>query len=142
MKVEYPLQLFKSFNKRIWSNKVFSYFVIALIIGFTVLLKQVPEIYYKYLLNPILLLISIMIIMVITIYNFQLGLILTISLITLYYPAKYYYKNDQLENFEGTILPIEKSDKNIIDDEYDNKKNNDLENFSISNKIKEFKLKF
>jgi len=24
----------------------------------------------------------------------------------------------------------------------DNKKNNDLENFSISNKIKEFKLKF
>jgi len=127
MKVEYPLQLFKSFNKRIWSNKVFSYFVIALIIGFTVLLKQVPEIYYKYLLNPILLLISIMIIMVITIYNFQLGLILTISLITLYYPAKYYYKNDQLENFEGTILPIEKSDKNIIDDEYDNKKNNDTE---------------
>ena len=88
------LQLFESFNKRIWSNKVFSYFVIALIIGFTVLLKQVPEIYYKYLLNPILLLISIMIIMVITIYNFQLGLILTISLITLYYPAKYYYKND------------------------------------------------
>lgn len=117
MKVEYPLQLFKSFNKRIWSNKVFSYFVIALIIGFTVLLKQVPEVYYKYMLNPVLLLISMMVIIIITIYNFQLGLILTISLITLYYPAKYYYNTNQLENFEGNILPIEKSDKNIVDDE-------------------------
>lgn len=122
MKVEYPLQLFKSFNKRIWSNKAFSYFVIALIIGFTVLLKQVPEIYYKYMLNPVLLLISMMLIIIITIYNFQLGLILTISLITLYYPAKYYYNTNQVENFEGNILPIEKSDKNIIDDESEDKK--------------------
>jgi hypothetical protein len=130
MKVEYPLQLFKSFNKRIWSNKVFSYFVIALIIGFTVLLKQVPEIYYKYLLNPVLLLISMMLIIIITIYNFQLGLILSVSLITLYYPAKYYYKTNQVENFEGNILPIEKSDKNIVDDEQETQNNPDEDNES------------
>ena len=69
--------------------------------------------YYKYLLNPILLLISIMIIMVITIYNFQLGLILTISLITLYYPAKYYYKNDQLENYEPFITGFKEDQKTL-----------------------------
>jgi hypothetical protein len=113
MKVEYPLQLFKNFNKRIWSNKNFSYFIVALVIGFTILLKSFPELYYKYIMNPVLLLVSIMIIIIITIYNFQLGLILTVSLISLYYPAKY-YQIEELENFEN-ISPIDKSDKNIVD---------------------------
>ncbi len=113
MKVEYPLQLFQNFNKRIWSNKNFSYFIVALVIGFTILLKSFPELYYKYIMNPVLLLVSIMIIIIITIYNFQLGLILTVSLISLYYPAKY-YQIEELENFEN-ISPIDKSDKNIVD---------------------------
>ncbi len=148
MKVEYPFQLFQSFNKRIWSNKIFSYFIVALVIGFTILLKAFPELYYKYIMNPVLLLILIMMIIIITIYNFQLGLILTVSLISLYYPAKY-YQIEEIENFEN-IAPIDKSDKNIVDgeevtptenspssDEEDENENSEEENIDIDIEEKE-----
>jgi hypothetical protein len=119
MKVEYPVQLFQSFNKRIWNNKPFTYFVIALIICYTVMLRNYPEIYYKYLLDPIILSFVIICCIIITVYNFQLGLVLIISLISLYYPKQYKneYIEEKVENFEGTTSPIEKTDKNIIDDE-------------------------
>ncbi len=119
MKVEYPIQLFQNFNKRIWNNKPFTYFVIALIICYTVMLRNYPEIYYKYLLDPIILSFSIIGCIIITVYNFQLGLVLIISLISLYYPKQYKneYIEEKIENFESTTSPIEKTDKNIIDDE-------------------------
>jgi hypothetical protein len=118
MKVEYPIQLFQSFNKRIWNNKPFTYFVIALIICYTVMLRNYPEIYYKYLLDPIILSFAIICSIIITVYNFQLGIVLVISLISLYYPKQYKHETiDKIEPFENTTSPIEKTDKNIVDDE-------------------------
>ena len=47
--------------------------------------------------------------------------------------------SDELKEFE---LLLNFTDKELSSWLVDNKKNNDLEKFSISNKIKEFKLKF
>jgi antitoxin CptB len=46
---------------------------------------------------------------------------------------------EELKEFE---ILLNFTDKELSSWLVDNKKNNDLENFSISNKIKEFKLKF
>ena len=46
---------------------------------------------------------------------------------------------EELKEFE---ILLNFTDKEFSSWLVDNKKNNDLENFSISNKIKEFKLKF
>lgn len=127
MKVDYLLQLFKSSNKKIWNNKVFSYFLIALVIGFTVILRKLPQIYYKYLLNPVLLLLVVILIILITSHNYSLGIILGVCLIALYYPTQYQYQNTYLETFENEndTIPIEKTDKNIVDDEEIIKKQNE-----------------
>lgn len=119
MKIEYLLQLFKSSNKKIWNNKVFSYFLIALVIGFTVILRKLPQIYYKYLLNPVLLLLVVILIILIASHNYSLGIILGVCLIALYYPTQYQYQKIYLETFENETdtIPIEKTDKNIVDDE-------------------------
>ena len=139
MKVEYLLQLFKSFNNKIWNNKVFVYFLIALVIGFTVILRKLPEIYYKYLLNPVLLLFVVIAIIIITSHNQSLGIILCVCLIALYYPTNQMSKsNVYLENFENEnekeTIPIEKTDKNIIDDEKPKKTKEPKE---VSDKISE-----
>ena len=119
MKVDYLIQLFKSSNKKIWNNKVFSYFLIALVIGFTVILRKLPQIYYKYLLNPVLLLLVVILIILIASHNYSLGIILGVCLIALYYPTQQQYQNIYLETFENETetIPIEKTDKNIVDDE-------------------------
>ena len=119
MKVDYLIQLFKSSNKKIWNNKVFSYFLIALVIGFTVILRKLPQIYYKYLLNPVLLLLVVILIILIASHNYSLGIILGVCLIALYYPTQYQYQKIYLETFENETdtIPIEKTDKNIVDDE-------------------------
>ncbi len=128
MRVEYPIELFNNFNKSIWTNKVFSYFLIAIIICYTVLLRLNPDIYYKYLFNPIVLIIIVGCIVIITRYNMPLGFILTVSLIALYYPNTnkiITHKSIHIENFENQKIkvPIPGEDKNIIDDEKSNKKN-------------------
>ena len=139
MKVEYLLQLFKSFNNKIWNNKVFSYFLIALVIGFTVILRKLPEIYYKYLLNQVLLLFVVIAIIIITSHNQSLGIVLCVCLIALYYPSNQinkgnvYFENFENEN-ENETVPIEKTDKNIIDDEKPKKTKEPKE---VSNKISE-----
>lgn len=139
MKVEYLLQLFKSFNNKIWNNKVFVYFLIALVIGFTVILRKLPEIYYKYLLNPVLLLFVVIAIIIITSHNQSLGIVLCVCLIALYYPsnqiskANVYFENFENEN-EKETAPIEKTDKNIIDDEKPKKTKEPKE---VSDKISE-----
>jgi hypothetical protein len=119
MKVDYLIQLFKSSNKKILNNKLFSYFLIALVIGFTVILRKLPQIYYKYLLNPVLLLLVVILIILIASHNYSLGIILGVCLIALYYPTQYQYQNIYLETFENETdtIPIEKTDKNIVDDE-------------------------
>ncbi len=117
MKVEYPLQLFHSFNKRIWNNKPFSYFLMAFVIGYTIVLRSSPQLYYKYMMNPVLLTIVIAGILIISVNNLQLGLLLVVSLIALYYPKQ---KNNELtieESFDNQISPIDKHDKNIVDDD-------------------------
>jgi len=116
MKVEYPLQLFQSFNKRIWNNKPFSYFLIAFVIGYTIFLRSLPELYYKYMMNPVILTIIITGIMIISINNLQLGLLLIVSLIALYYPKQKYNEMMIEENFDNQTLPIDKYDKNIVDE--------------------------
>ena len=141
MKVEYLLQLFKNFNNKIWNNKVFSYFLIALVIGFTVILRKLPEIYYKYLLNPVLLLFVVITIIIITSHNQSLGIILVVCLIALYYPHQYNKENVYFENFENEnekeTIPIEKTDKNIIDDEKPKKTKEPKEPKDVSDKISE-----
>ncbi len=127
MRVEYPIELFNNFNKSIWTNKVFSYFLIAIIICYTVLLRLNPDIYYKYLFNPIALVIIVCCIILITKYNTPLGFILTVSLIALYYPNTnkiITHTPIQVENFENQKIkiPVPGEDKNIIDDEKKNKK--------------------
>ncbi len=119
MKVESLVQLFQSFNRRIWNNKPFTYLIVGLIICYTVMLRNYPEVYYKYLLDPVLLSIVLISIIIIASYNFQLGLMLIISLFALYYPRQFnkYLIEENVENFENTVSPIEKTDKNIIDDE-------------------------
>jgi uncharacterized membrane protein len=116
MKVEYPLQLFQSFNKRIWNNKAFSYFLIAFVIGYTIFLRSLPELYYKYMMNPLILTIIITWIMIISVHNLQLGLLLIVSLIALYYPKQKYNEIMIQENFDNQTLPIDKYDKNIVDE--------------------------
>jgi hypothetical protein len=127
MRVEYPIELFNNFNKSIWTNKVFSYFLIAIIICYTVLLRLNPDIYYKYLFNPIVLVIIVGCVVLITRYNIPLGFILTVSLIALYYPNTNQiitHTPVQVENFENQKIkvPVPGEDKNIVDDEKLNKK--------------------
>jgi len=127
MRVEYPIELFNNFNKSIWTNKVFSYFLITIIICYTVLLRLNPDIYYKYLFNPIVLVIIVGCIVLITRYNIPLGFILTVSLIALYYPNTnkiITHTPVQVENFENQKIkvPVPGEDKNIVDDETKNKK--------------------
>lgn len=126
MKVEYPIELFNNFNKSIWTNKIFSYFLIAIIICYTVLLRLNPDIYYKYLFNPIVLIIIIGCILLITRYNIPLGFMLIVSLIALYYPNTnkiITHTPVQIENFENEKIkvPIPGEDKNIIDDKKNKK---------------------
>jgi hypothetical protein len=127
MKVEYPIQLFNSFNKSIWTNKVFSYFLIALIICYTVILRKNPDIYYKYIFNPVVLLLIVFCILIIAKYNRPLGFMLIVSIIALYYPSEEKFINNiQIsENFENiqkedkeekVKIPIPGEDKNIVDD--------------------------
>jgi hypothetical protein len=130
MKVEYPIELFNNFNKSIWTNKNFSYFLIAIIICYTVLLRLNPDIYYKYLFNPIVLIIIIGCILLITIYNIPLGFMLIVSLIALYYPNTnkiITHTPINIENFENEKIkvPIPGEDKNIIDDKKLDKKKKD-----------------
>jgi uncharacterized membrane protein len=139
MKVEYPLQLFQSFNKRIWNNKAFSYFLIAFVIGYTVFLRSLPELYYKYMMNPLILTIIITWIMIISVHNLQLGLLLIVSLIALYYPKQKYNEIMIQENFDNQTLPIDKYDKNIVDEKKKstktkNKKDNLEEDFEDEEK--------
>jgi hypothetical protein len=122
MKVEYPIHLFENFNKKIWTNKKFSYFLIIIIIGYTVILRRNPDIYYKYLFNPILLIIVIGCILLIARYNTPLGFMLAVSLIALYYPTSIHHQ-EITENFDDKIkIPIPGEDKNIVDDTKKNKK--------------------
>ena len=51
-------------------------------------------------------------------------------------------KKMTLEESKEFEILLNFTDKELSSWLVDNKKNNDLENFSISNKIKEFKLKF
>ncbi len=136
MKVEYPLQLFQSFNKRIWNNKPFSYFLIAFVIGYTIVLRSLPELYYKYMMNPVILTFIITAIMIISVHNLQLGLLLIVSLIALYYPKQKYNEMMIEENFDNQTLPIDKHDKNIIDDEKKSKKKEITTDKKLTNKKK------
>ena len=127
MKVEYLLKLFNHFNKQIWTNKIFSYFLIAIIIGYTIALRQHPDIYYKYIYNPLILIILILCIMLIAKYNIPLGFMLTFSLVALYFPK--IHNNDNInqdiegfENEDKVKTPLFGEDKNIVDDEKKNKK--------------------
>jgi hypothetical protein len=134
MKVEYPLQLFQSFNKRILNNKPFSYFLIAFVIGYTVVLRSLPYLYYKYIMNPVILTLIITGIMIISVHNLQLGLLLVVSLIALYYPKQKYNEIMIQENFANQTLPIDKYDKNIVDE----KKKSTKTNNKIKNKEEDF----
>ncbi len=122
MKVEYPLHLFNNFNKQIWTNKTFSYFLIVIIIGYTIGLRNYPEIYYKYLYNPLILLILICYILLIAKYNIPLGFMLTFSIIVLYYPKIKNNNSEIMETFENENeddkinVPVYGEDKNIVDD--------------------------
>ena len=116
MKAEYLLKLFNHFNKQIWTNKIFSYFLIAIIIGYTIALRPHPDIYYKYVYNPLILIILIFSIILITKYNTPLGFMLTFSLLALYFPK---HPSSQIveEGFESVKTPVYGEDKNIVDDE-------------------------
>ena len=122
MKVEYLLKLFNHFNKQIWTNKIFSYFLIAIIIGYTIALRSHPDIYYKYIYNPLILIILIFSIILIAKYNTPLGFMLTFSLLALYFP-KHPSTNAIEEGFETVKTPIYGEDKNIVDDEKKSKNN-------------------
>jgi hypothetical protein len=124
MKVEYLIQLFENFNKKIWTNKNFSYFLIIIIIGYTVALRRNPDIYYKYLFNPVILIIVIGCILLIARYNTPLGFMLAVSVIALYYPTSI-HREEITENFDDKIkIPIPGEDKNIVDDTKKNKNKN------------------
>jgi hypothetical protein len=123
MKVEYLLKLFNHFNKQIWTNKIFSYFLIAIIIGYTIALRQHPDIYYKYIYNPLVLIILIFSIMLIAKYNTPLGFMLTFSLLALYFPKHSLSEGFEVEGFETVKTPIYGEDKNIVDDEKKSKNN-------------------
>ena len=121
MKVEYLIKLFNNFNKQFWTNKIFSYFLIIIIIGYTISLRNYPEIYYKYLYNPLVLLILICYILLIAKYNIPLGFMLTFSLIALYYPKNKNITEDITETFgneedDNINVPVYGEDKNIVDD--------------------------
>jgi hypothetical protein len=66
--------------------------------------------------NPFILTIIITGILIISIHNLQLGLLLVVSLIALYYPKQKYNEIMIEENFTSQTLPIDKHDKNIVDE--------------------------
>jgi hypothetical protein len=130
MKVEYPLLLVQKFNRKILTNKVFTYFLSAFIIAFIIILRDKPYIYYKYLYNPFILIILILLIVIITTFNKLLGIMLTILLIALFFPKMPKY--DSIENFENegdelVVIPVSGEDKNIVDDEKIKKNSEDSE---------------
>lgn len=143
MKVEYPLHLFNNFNKQIWTNKIFSYFLIVIIIGYTIGLRNYPEIYYKYLYNPLVLLILICYTLLIAKYNIPLGFMLTFSIIVLYYPKiKTTDNSNIMETFENENedekinVPIYGEDKNIVDDTKKKNKKEKLKELKIAEDFK------
>jgi len=140
MKVEYLIKLFNNFNKQIWTNKIFSYFLIIIIIGYTISLRNYPEIYYKYLYNPLVLLILICYILLIAKYNIPLGFMLTFSLIALYYPKNKNITEEITETFgneedDKITVPVYGEDKNIVDDtQKSTKKNKSTKNTNSNTK--------
>jgi len=129
MKVEYLLQLWKSFNKKIWSNKRFALFLYTFIILGTVLLRPSPHLYYSFLEHPLFLTSLIIVIILLAMQNITLGIILTVALLALYYPS---HSKLTLEGFEDDdedeTKVVDPSDTNIDeDDETDGKESNENE---------------
>ena len=146
MKVEYPLLLVQKFNRKILTNKVFSYFLVAFIIAFIIILRDKPYIYYKYLYNPFVLIILILLSVITITFNKLLGIMLTILLISLFFPK--IPKYESIENFEGdelAVVPVSGEDKNIVDDEKEDKNKDtsdeDLENEGSGDEVSDSELK-
>ncbi len=119
MKVEYPLQLLQKFNRKILTNKIFTYFLTGFIIAFTIILRTKPYIYYKYLYNPFVLIVLILLITITITFNKLLGIMLSIFLIALFFPS--ISNLESIENFENegeelAVIPVSGEDKNIVDD--------------------------
>lgn len=121
MKVEYPLKLWESFNKKMWANKRFSLFLYAAIILATVLLRPSPHLYYSFLEHPICLSFIVLVIISLTYYNPVLGILLTLSLLALYYPQMSLEGfKDEEEGVNGNAL--DETDVNVEQEESEGKK--------------------
>lgn len=83
---------------------------------YTICYRQSPELYYHNYQNKITLIILVSLTILISYYNFPLGLFAVITLISLYYPQHNYRIQ---EGF------IDKTDKNIVDEEKENDKEED-----------------
>ncbi len=117
MKVDYPIKLFNKFTKEILCNPVFTYFLIAIIIGYTIGLRNNPDLYYHILFNPVILAVVIILTMLILLFNKVLGFMLAFSILALYYPKTSSSDNYEVtEHFNTSIVPIAGEDSNIVDD--------------------------
>jgi Ca2+/Na+ antiporter len=121
MKVEFILQLWNSFNKKIWGNKQFSIFLYVFIIIGTILLRQSPGLYYGLLEHPIYISLGVIIILALSSHNMILSILLTVSILALYYPSIPYsvegFKPDEDDNEddekEFKLKTVDPTDNNI-----------------------------
>jgi Ca2+/Na+ antiporter len=133
MKVEYLLQLWNSFNKKIWADKQFAIFLYIFIILGTILLRQSPGLYYAFLEHKLYLTLIVIIILALSSHNMILGILLTVSILALYYPSHphsiegFKSNDDEDEEKEFALKTVDPTDSNIDVDEDDIELEDDVE---------------